>query len=287
MPDPHAEAEERGSRVMRFGAAVSAVVLSSVIATMPAAVRIAPAVVGSCGATTVWLALLALAFVPLAIATVTLRHALAAMRLFDTSAIAAGVATAVVWGVTTFLGLAGLGAMLRATTHHHGLGGVTFAGVGLTFAAIVAIFARRFVDVCLAASPALRWLAIGVTSVGMGVLLASFARHVGHSDGVTVFAVDLVAFLFAAAFGAGAFPYRSRPFAALAFSGPPLAVVVLVLGLGTLRSSAPLRTAIAEDAPVLAAAMGASRMTVGMSPGIAPGTAPGMAPDGAATSSAH
>ncbi len=37
-----------------------------------------------------------------------------------------------VWAMTTFLALAAYGALLRATTHHHGLAGVTFALGGLT-----------------------------------------------------------------------------------------------------------------------------------------------------------
>jgi hypothetical protein len=248
-------ADQRGSRVMRFGAAVSAVLVASIFATMPAAMRIALTLQGTCGAATVWLALLALAFVPLAVATVTLRHAIAALRLFDASALARGVATAILWGVATFVTLAGLGAFLRATTHHHGLAGATFAITGLVLAALLALIAVRFVDWCLARSPAIRWLAIGVVSLAMGVALAFFARHLGRSEVGNVFAADVVAFVFAAAFGAGAFPYRRRPFVAFAVAGPPLATIVLFVGLGALKTTPPLRAAIGDEAPVLATGM--------------------------------
>jgi len=61
----------------------------------------------------------------------------------------------------------------------------------------------------------------------------------------------VIAFVLAAAFGAGAFPHRSRPFAALALAGPPLAAVVLLVGFATLGGSAPLRAAVSAEAPVL------------------------------------
>ena len=66
---------------------------------------------------------------------------------------------------------------------------------------------------------------------------------------------SIVALMVAASFGARAFPYRSRPFAPLALAGPPLAAIVLVIGLGTLKSSAPLRSAVQAEAPVLACAL--------------------------------
>jgi hypothetical protein len=240
---------------MRFGAAVSAVLLSSVIASTPPAVRIARALAGTCGAASVWLALIALAFAPLAVATVTFRHALAAIRLFDSRAVALGVASAVLWGLSTFFALAGLGAFLRATTHHHGLAGATFAVTGVAVALVLALFTTRFVRWCSAASAVVRWIAVAVVSVAMGVGLASVARPLGHSEAASIFVADLVAFVFAAAFGAGAFPYRSRPLAPLAFAGPPLAAVVLALGLGSVRTSAPLRAAIDDEAPLLSTAL--------------------------------
>jgi hypothetical protein len=87
----------------------------------------------------------------------------------------------------------------------------------------------------------------------MGVGLAFLTRVLGASAAGSALAVDIVAFAFAAAFGGGAFPTRSRPFGPLALAGPPLAAIVLVVGFGTLRTSAPLRAAVDEAAPVLAA----------------------------------
>jgi hypothetical protein len=248
-PEPH------GTRVMRFGAAVAAVLLSSVVATMPAAVRIAPSLTPTSSSASSWVALLAIAFLPLTIATVALRHALAALRLFDPKTVATGVTTVLVWGLATFVALAGLGTFLRATTHHHGLAGVTFACAGVVIAAPVALFSTRFVQWAQATPPPGRWLAYLALGLALGAGLVFFGRTLGHSPGASTFALDVAAFAFAAAFGAGAFPRRNHPLVPLALAGPPLAAIVLVVGFGTLRSSPPLRTAVMEEAPVLGAAM--------------------------------
>jgi hypothetical protein len=236
---------------MRFGAAVSAVILASVIATMPAAVRIAAAMGAAYGGLSLWVALLALAFFPLAVATVVLRHALASLRLFDPSAVRTGVAATLVWGLMTFVALSGLGVVLRATTHHHGLAGVTFAALGIVIASVLAPFAIRLVHVLRDGPPWLRWTAVVSCGLVVGALVAFSGRVLGHSEAASALSVDLIAFLFAAAFGAGAFPHRSRPLLPLALAGPPLAAVVLVVGFGTLQASLPLRAAVLADAPVL------------------------------------
>jgi len=256
IPGPApAEAEERGSRVMRFGAAVSAVVLSSAIATLPAAVRVSRAVATSGGASA-WMALLAVAFFPMAFATVVLRHAVGAVRLFDARSVAGGVLAAVVWGATMFAVLAALGAGLRATTHHHGLAGVTFALTGAVAALLVALVSVRVAALIREASAVVRWLALAALLILLAACGLLFMRALGQSPAAVTLTVDLVAFALAAGFGAGVFPRRTRPFAPLALAGPPLAAVVLVVGFATLGSSAPLRSALGEEAPVLAAVAG-------------------------------
>ncbi len=246
---------DRGSRVIRFGSAVTAVLLSSVIATLPAALRITPSLASSCSRPAGWLALLAIAFVPLLVATVGLRHAFRAIRLFDRRAVPAGVVAALLWGVTTLGALTVLGAVLRATTHHHGLAGVAFAGTGVVIAALLALVSARVVAWALRASPRLRWtvLVLGVAALGAGV--AAFVRILGHGDGAPALAADIAAFVVAATFGAGAFPRRSHPSLPLALAGPPLAAVVLVVGCGVLRTSAPLREMVQASAPVLGSVM--------------------------------
>ena len=245
------ETEEPGSHVMRFGAAVSAVVLAAIIATMPAAVRIVPSLSGTRSGLSVWVALLAVAFLPLAAATVVLRHALAALRLFDSKAVAIGVATALLWGAATFGALVVLGATLRATTHHHALAGVTFSAAGAAAAALLAPCAVRAVKWMWAAPASLRWCAIGIIGAGLAIALALSARVLARSDSASALVVDVAAFALATAFGAGAFPHRSRPFPPLAFAGPPLAAIVLAVGFATVVDSPTLRIALREQAVVL------------------------------------
>jgi len=236
---------------MRFGAAVSAVVLSSILATMPATLRIAPALAGSVGFISIWTALVALACAPLAVMTVAVRHALAALRLFDRRALAAGVAVALVWGLLTTVALTALGAFLRATTHHHGLAGVTFGCFGVVVAAFAALLAVRVVEWATAVPAPVRWGLMAVAGVTAGAMLAAVTRLLGHSEAGAALAVDVSAFAIAAAFGGSAFPSRSRPFAPLAFAGPPVAAIVLFTGFATLRASTSLRAAIDADAPIL------------------------------------
>jgi hypothetical protein len=244
---------------MRFGAAVAIAVFSAVIATLPAAVRVASAVsgvtagVGDVTGGTVWLALVALAVAPLALTTVAVRHAVAAVRLFDAKAVATGVMTAVVWGASSFVALGALGAVLRATTHHHGLAGVTFASVGALVVVLLAPFAARAVAWTRDAPGVPRWMTIAASGLAFGLVLAVSARVLGRDAGAGALAVDLLAFGFASAFGGGAFPARSRPFAPLAYAGPPLATIVLVVGLASVRGSVPLASAVAERAPLYGA----------------------------------
>ena len=61
-----------------------------------------------------------------------------------------GVAT---WAMATFLALASLGAFLRATTHHHGLAGVTFAIGGLAVGGALALVVRRLMQMARGADP--------------------------------------------------------------------------------------------------------------------------------------
>jgi hypothetical protein len=246
------ETEQRGSRVMRFGAAVSAVLLSSAIATMPAVVRVAPEVSASCGARSVFVALLALAFVPLALSTVVVRHALAALRLFDARAVRSAVPTVLVWVTGWFASLMLVGTFLRANTHHHGLAGVTFAVFGLALAAALAVLSIRLCAWVRAAPGVVRGIAAAVLALVLSMGLVAASRALSRTDASSAFAVDLVAFAIATGFGAGAFPRRTRPPFVFALLGPPLGAVILVVGGATVQTSGPLRASVRTLAPVLA-----------------------------------
>src|SRR6202042_1491313 len=108
-----------------------------------------------------------------ALATVVVRRALAALRLFDPAALSTGLAVASVWALASFGALAALGAFLRATTHHHGLAGVTFAAAGVSVSALVAVFATRIVGWARAASRVLRWGTLALGGLALGIEMAS------------------------------------------------------------------------------------------------------------------
>ena len=241
---------------MRFGAAVTAVVLASAIGTLPAAVRVAPTVASTAGPASVWIACMAIVLLPMAFATMVLRQAHAALRLFDLAAIPNGLTVGFVWGVGTFGALSALGAFLRANTHHHGLAGATFAGVGLAIALVVALFAARLVGWADSLGPAVLWIVRAASGIGVGVALASASRTLAGSPAASTWCADILALMLAAAFGALAFPARRRPVTALAVIGPPLAAIVLVMGFAALgdhgADTPPLRATLQEEAPVIA-----------------------------------
>ncbi len=250
--------QEHGSPLMRFGAAVGAALASATLAVLPAAVRVSPVASPLAGTATVLTALVALALVPVGLTTLAVRYALAAVRLFDARGLGQGLATAVLWAVATFGALAGLGAFLRATTHHHGLAGVTFAVAGALGIFLLAPFCIRAVELTLGAPPELRWTIIVAAGLAFGVSVAFSLRALGADGGAAALAVDLIAFAFACAFGGGAFPVRSRPITLFALGGPPLAAVALVVGLGTLRTSPPLRSALESGAPLVGLVLSAA-----------------------------
>ena len=156
------------------------------------------------------------------------------------------------WLASLLVMLSLYGRMLRATTHHHGLAGVTFAigglfvavGSGLVCARIVAMareapdFARRGLMIMLGGAAGLALLFIGVRFVrGAAADAASY--------GAAGTVVDVLAF------GLAALLASNRALAArrvLAILGPPVAVAIVALGFGTLQDSA-VREAIGERAP--------------------------------------
>jgi hypothetical protein len=241
-----------GSRLTRFGSAVAAALLSAVIATLPAAFRVVPSLTGSQGRLAGYAALLALALGPVAIATVVVRHAVVGARLFDRTTLepfawAVAATFAVASGALTVLG-----AGLRATTHHHGLAGVTFAALGVVTIVGAALLSSRGVQVVVRAPRVVRLLGAVALAAVVSMEAAVVVRVLGARFFASAPANDVMAFLVATVFGAGAFPRRGRPSSSLALGGPPLAVAVLVVGLMTVRSSPSLRATIEGQAPLAA-----------------------------------
>src|SRR6476646_2260137 len=115
-----------GSRVTRFGSAVFAGTAASLLASIPAALRIAPAADADLGVSGVWLGLAGAALVPMVALVPVLRGA---RRGFGS----------VLWTLASLDALRVWGALLRKTTHHHALAGTTFALVGLAILVVLAV----------------------------------------------------------------------------------------------------------------------------------------------------
>lgn len=252
------------TRVLRFGTAVGLAAAASLACVLPATLRIAGAT--SEGATRIWVALGGAALVPMVAAVIVLRGAREGLRAFglqprpgvdadwgpSSDAAERRAYGIVLWLASLLVLLSVYGSVLRATTHHHALAGVTYAIGALVLAVGSAIGCARIVAILGGASEGLRrgggvLLAI-VTAAALAWVAVRFLRAASAdaaSAAAAATVVDVLAFTLAAGFAARpAFAGRR----ALALVGPPVAVTVLVLGAITLRDG-PLRAAIDNRAP--------------------------------------
>jgi hypothetical protein len=265
---PSMPPKPRPAGILRLGTAVGLGATASLICVLPATLRVAAA--SPEGAARVWIALGAAALVPMVGAVVVLRGAREGLRAFglrsqpelDVGGAGSNDAAErraygiVLWLASLLVLLSAFGSVLRATTHHHALAGVTYA-IGALFLAIgSAIGCARVVAILAAASEGARraggaLLAV-VTAAALAWIAVRFLRAASAdaaSASAAATVVDVLAFLLAAGFAARP-SFSGRR--ALALVGPPVAVTVLVLGLVTLYDGA-LRTAIDERAPAFSA----------------------------------
>src|SRR5262249_44111075 len=149
----------------------------------------------------------------------------------------AATATALAgWIALVLAELSAWGALLRATTHHHALAGVTFAIVGVVLASGAAVVLARFLAIARAATaPGRRALAAAALAVILAslVFLARLARTAGSPGAL----VDGLAIATAAGFASSPALASRR---VLALLGPPVLVLVLALGISMLRRPGPL-----------------------------------------------
>lgn len=247
-PELEDDADAR-TLVTRIGSAVACGSLAALMASLPAAFRLAaerPVPV-----TTTWLALAALAL-PHGIACVTVfrraSHGLRAL-LGPHGSVRGGALLC--WLGLQLAVLGALGTILRASTHHRPLGGATLAVAAGVFALASGAVVSRFSGDVEHAHVVLRRavLTLGaVLAAGMLAICAlSLARTSDTPPVVTAAIVDVLALCIAsAAFSSEAFAWR-RP---LALAGPPSAVLVLTLGVLAMRQSAGVGDAIRARAPM-------------------------------------
>jgi len=157
------------------------------------------------------------------------------------------------WLGSCFVALTLLGAVLRAQTHHRALGGVTFALVAFALALGLALVIARIGSLVQKASPPMRW-ALGALGMALLALAAVKARHAlggaapfSAAEGAKL--VDGLAFALSA-FIASGHPFLHRR--ALALVGPPVAAIILILGVSSWRTCPGLGEALGEQAPMFA-----------------------------------
>jgi hypothetical protein len=248
---PKVEApEDRGSAVLRVGTAVGAGSLGALVSVLPAALRLGAA--DDVGLPKAWVALAAAALLPMVLAVLVLRGARESLRAFGGPGAGLRAYAVGVWLATMLIGLSMFGSVLRATTHHHALAGVTFAFGALFFAIGDALVCARLLTLVRGMPEWARRVTLPAIAVGLGlVLLGVGLRFVraASTDAASYAAagvvVDVLAFSLAAVF-ASRRGLEHRRFVALL--GPPVAVGIAVFGLLLLRSP-PMRDAISERAP--------------------------------------
>ena len=247
--------EDGGSLVLRFGTAVGVAAAAALACALPAAMRVATAL-GAEGTGRAWTGLAASALVPMVATVVILRGAREGLRAFGGPGAELRAYGAVLWAAWLLVTLTFFGSILRATTHHHGLAGVTFAFGALMAAVGLALASARMVVLLRDAAPETRKIAaiglvlVTVLALGwVGVRFLNAARHDPASAAAAGTIVDILAFALAAGFAARRTLASRRT---LAVVGPPVAVAIAALGISALRDS-PLRATIDERAPAFAA----------------------------------
>lgn len=240
------------SRLQRLGAVVGVATIAALGAAIPGTIRAASA---GDGALASWALLAGVWMLPALVLVPVFRAARSGVRGLSGDGGRERVAAAVVWLGAVTIALTRLGALLRRTTHHHALAGVTFAIGAVAIAVVLALFAAR------AASFATRARDAGHGSMGLAVLVAiaslealAIVRGVPSSlaSGARAVAVDGAAAVLSLTLATAPWMETRR---AIALLGPPLGVACLVVALrsspGSWADYAPLMGAVARGVSVL------------------------------------
>jgi hypothetical protein len=221
---------------------------------LPAALRVG-AGLGQDATGRAWTGLAAASLAPMVGAVVVLRGAREGLHAFGGPGAELRAYGVVLWAGSLLAAFALLGSVLRATTHHHALAGVTFAFVAVAVAAGLALLCVRIVAILRQAPARVRRsvaLTLGgcllVALGGIGMRFLHAASQEPTSAPAAGMVVDVLAFSLAAVFAARRSLASRR---AVALLGPPVAVAIAALGFSAL-GDASLRTAIDDRAPAFA-----------------------------------
>lgn len=236
------------SLLLRIGVLIGGGVLSALVASLPAALRLGGE--GSLGTLfTRWLILAALCL-PLSVSAVAvLRRARVGLReiIGDRAKL---LIIGVLWWSVIMVGLlAVVGALLRKVTHHHALAGVTFAFFAVIAGIIVALLARRTTGMLDRGGSRLQRVGLSIVGgcavVVVGLVLVRTARATELHAAAGL--VDAIALSITSIMASSRAFARVKP---LAIVGVPVAILVLVVGLTLLRFDPKLHPVLMTGAPL-------------------------------------
>jgi hypothetical protein len=254
-PPPPRVAEGGGSFLVRTGTALGSAAFAALGCALPATLRVASLADAAASAPRAWLALAAVALVPMVAAVVVLRGAREGMRAFAGPGAGLRAFGVALWLMSLIVVFTLFGRVLRSHTHHHGLAGVTFAFGALAIAIASGLACARVVAVARDAPDLARRgllfvlgtvVAMALAYVGLRFVRGASADSASYGAAGTV--VDVLAFALAAFFASRPALVPRR---ALAVAGPIIALAVGGFGAFTLRE-APIRDAIGVRAPAYA-----------------------------------
>jgi hypothetical protein len=241
------ERDTEQSLVMRLGLVVAGGVIAAVASSLPAALRM-----GEDGspsqAVEQWVVLSAVA-TPAAIAAVAILKRARVGLLLLMGERAPLLALGALWWSVIELGLLSIfGAVLRKTTHHHALAGVTFAAFAIASGALVGLFAQRTTAMLARGGLGLQKIGLVVAGGAAFLVVMLVGIRTSRAEGLHTAAalVDGLAFAVTCTIGSSRIVSKFR---ALAIAGVPVAVLVMMVGLTTLRFDPKLRETLPETAP--------------------------------------
>lgn len=198
MADSNRPPSSRDLFARRCGEVAFASILTGLAAVVPASVRIAKHAEGS--ALGFWIPLAGITAAAAAASVFLIRAATGGVRKVwpDRGDRAAGLLALGLWLVASTVVLGAFGSVLSSVTHHRGLGGTTYAWLGLGVAAVLGLISWRLARLfgSLGRRPAVAWgtfIAAGLASGGM--IFTAVGRITDGNPGPIQAVVD--GFLFA------------------------------------------------------------------------------------------
>jgi hypothetical protein len=188
----------------------------------------------------------------MALCIVGLRRARAGFAAMGKSGILAASSTRIAWVVSLFVTLAGLGAILRARTHHRALGGVVYSVVAAVLAVGLLVVSARLVAVARKLPALALWGLGGAAAALLGFMGAMWKAQLAQSAFPPIPDVEIARLLDGSAFALAAFIASSgllRARRSVTLLGPPVTIMVVLLGVSSVRSCVSLMQTLEAHAP--------------------------------------